>query len=302
MDIPVAHADDIESTAGVIEALRRLHGPDYDFAIGRWEGRTRFEPQPGRASYRFIIASDRGAAALRRGDLVRGPAPDGPYRGMAGGDSSLAEVTEARVEALWPGDVIALAGDAQEALVLHGRGSYFEVTTEQTAYRAPKLTMLRHLSDKPGGCAAYPGAFRREALPPLRPAPADADRRGANRVNEHTLDMRVDRRPGPVRHYHGPVSCGDGRAANHSETAIVLSRSVYGLPEVDAPDQGHIVIYRRPAEDPADKVIIPVRPGSIVVTPATTGQVMGHCFENAFAMLLAIPGFVSPSNFITGDQ
>lgn len=303
LDIPIARVDDIESMLTLIEALRRLHGSDYDFAIGRWAGRTRFEPRPGRAGYRFIIAANRGAVALRPGDLVRGPTPGGPYHDLTG-DGSQAEVTGTRVEALWPGDVIALAGDAQEALVLEGRGAYFEVTSEQTTYRAPKLTMLRHLTDKPGGCAAYPGAFRREALPPLRPAPHAADQRGPNRVNEHTLDMRIDRRPGPISHYHGPVSRGDGQTVNHSETAIVLSRSLYGLPEVDIPDSGHLVIYRRPAEDPADKVIIPVRPGSIVVTPATTGQVMGHRFENAFAMLLAIPGFVAPYHLIEaqGEQ
>ena len=140
MDIPIAHVDDIESIAIVIEALRRLHGSGYDFEIGRWDGRTRFEPRLGQATYRFIIAADRGAVALRRGDLVRGPAPAGPYHDLAG-DGSLAEATETRVEALWPGDVISLDGDVQEALVLDGRGTYFEVTSEQTAYPAPKLTI-----------------------------------------------------------------------------------------------------------------------------------------------------------------
>jgi hypothetical protein len=73
---------------------------------------------------------------------------------------------------------------------------------------------------------------------------------------------------------------------------------VYGLPEVDQADHGHIRLYRRPQADLSDQQVVPVRPGSIVVTPAAVDGVVGHCFENAFAMLVAIPGFVSPYNFI----
>src|SRR5690606_4613468 len=112
------------------------------------------------------------------------------------------------------------------------------------------------------------------------------------------LDMRIDRNPPPIHHYHGPVQIGEGELINHSETALVISRATYGLPDVDQRDEGHVVIYRRPADDPSDKVVIPVRPGSMVVTLATPDNVMGHVFENCFAMLVAIPGFVSPYNLI----
>ena len=300
IDIPVGHIDDVESMVGVLDALRTLHGASYDFAVGRWEGETNFEPKPGRVAYRFIIEAEGGAVALKLGDLIRGPDPHGPYRALKGAalTGAWAEATAAHFEGLWPGDMLTVDDRHGGPLALRGRGVYFEVTTEQTAYRAPRLAMLRHLTDYPGGCAAYPGAFRREALPPERPAPEAADQRGLNRVNEHTLDMRYDRTPPPIRHYHGPIPNGQGQMANHSETAIILPRVIYNLPEVAEPDQGHIVIYRRPAEDLRDKVTIPVRPGSIVVTPATSDGVAGHCFENAFAMLVAIPGFVAPYNFI----
>jgi hypothetical protein len=293
LDAPVAHVDDARSVSEVIEALREIHGPSYDFAVGRWEGETRFRARAGRVTHRFIIEAEGAGVCLRRGDLVRGPASGGPYRPL---DGAWAEATGDLVEAVWPGD--ALAADERTEEVLCGRGVYFEVGTEATAYRTPRLAMLRHLSDRPGGCAAYPGAFRREALPPERPEASAEDRRGTNRVNEHTLDMRFDRTPPPTRHYHGPVACGGGRVVNHSETAVLLRRSAYGLPDVSGREEGHAVIYRRPAEDPSDTFVVPVRPGSIVVSPATEGGVVGHCFENAFAMLVAIPGFVAPSTFI----
>lgn len=108
----------------------------------------------------------------------------------------------------------------------------------------------------------------------------------------------MDRTPPPTRHYHGPVRVDESTYVNHTETALVLPRAVYGLPEVGDAEQGHVVIYRRPDEDPTDQVVIPVRPGSIVVTPATTTQIMGHAFENCLAMLVAIPGFVAPMSFI----
>lgn len=294
LDAPVAHVDDARAVSEVIEALRAIHG-SYDFAVGRWEGETRFRARAGRVAYRFIVEAEGARVLLRREDLVRGPAPGGPYRIL---DGAYAEVTEVHAEAVWPGDVVREDGQTGDGVVLHGRGIYLEVVTEETAYRAPRLAMLRHLPDRPGGCAAYPGAFRRETLPPERPAQGAEDRRGGNRVNEHTLDMRFDRTPPPTRHYHGPVACGGGRLVNHSETAVVLRRSAYGLPEVGGREEGHAVIYRRPAEDPSDTFVAPVRPGSIVVSPATEEGVVGHCFENAFAMLVAIPGFVAPSTFI----
>jgi len=295
VDIPIAHINDAASVSALIAALQGLHGPDYEFAIGQWEGETPILPRQGRMIYRFIIEAAGAAVTLQPGDLIRGPAPAGPYRPL---DGAFAHVTRLHREALWPGDALTVEAKAGEGVRLAGRGVYFEVVTEQTAYRAPRLAMLRHLPDHPGGCAAYPGAFRRETLPPQRPGAADKDRRGLNRVNEHTLDMRFDRFPPPTRHYHGPLQGEGGQLLNHSEIAIVLSRSVYGLPEVDQPDRGHARLYLRPAEDPTDQVVVPLRPGFIVVTPATAGQVVGHCFANAFAMLVAIPGFIAPYNLI----
>jgi hypothetical protein len=280
----------------LLQALRDFHGPEYDFAVGRWTGAMRVAPQAGRVIHRFIVTSVQGMVSLRAGDRVRGFSPHGPYRRL---DDSWAEATASCLEELWPGDVVCIDEAAGDGVIFHGAGTYFEVVTEATGYCAPRLAMLRHLTDRPGGCAAYPGAFRREALPPQRPAADAEDRRGVNRVNEHTLDMRIDRRPTPIRHYHGPVPAGNGCTVNHSETAIVLPRSAYGLPEVGKADEGRIVIYRRPAEDPSDQQIVPVRPGSIVVTPSPAqGVVAGHCFENAFAMLVAIPGFVAPYHLI----
>jgi hypothetical protein len=170
----------------------------------------------------------------------------------------------------------------------------FQVIAEATAYPTPRLVLLRHLQDRPGGCAAYPGAFRREALPPQRMPDGTEDRRGPNRVNEHTLDMRPDRHPTPIKHYHGPVACTEGRSVSHSETALVLPRAAYGLPLVNGSEEGYAVLYPRPAEDPTECLTVPVRPGSILVTPATEAGAIGHCFANAFAMLVAIPGFVAP--------
>lgn len=295
LDVPIAHVDDAQSLSEVIEALRAIHGPEYEFAVGRWEGETLFRGREGQVACRFVVEAERATILLRKGDLVRGPAPGGPYRSL---DGAFAETTASHAEAVWPGDVLSADRRTGDGVVLNGRGTYFEVVAEETAYRAPRLAMLRHLPSRPGGCAAYPEAFRRETLPPERPEQWAEDRRGTNRVNEHTLDMRFDRTPPPTRHYHGQVLCGGGRVVNHSETAILLRRSVYGLPEVGGSEEGHAVIYRRPAEDPSDRFVAPVRPGSIVVSPATEEGAVGHCFENAFAMLVAIPGFVAPATFI----
>lgn len=293
MTIPVAHLDDTDAINALLNALRALHGPAYEFAVGRWAGAVRLVAPPGRTVYRFFMETADAAVHLRQGDLVRGPRADGPYRSV---DETVAAVSADQQEALWPGDVVTAT---TTPVTLTGRGVYFDVITETTAYPAPRAAFLRNLRDQPGGCAAYPGAFRREALPPQRPAAEDVDRRGVNRVNEHTLDMRIDRCPPPIRHYHGPIALGNDQVVNHSEIALVLSRAIYGLPEVDQTNEGHVLIYRHPAEDPTDTVIIPVRPGSIVVTPATPETTMGHCFENCFAMLVAIPGFVAPYHMIS---
>jgi hypothetical protein len=295
-DVPVGHIEDEQSIARVLEALHLIHGPEYTFALRRWDGETFLGALTGTMAYRFVLAAEQAAVQLQRGDLVRGPSPGGPYRRLNG---ELAEVTAACTEALWPGDVLVAGGSAGAGVTVTGRGVYFEVIAPETAYRAPALALLRNLPDRPRGCAAYPGAFRREALPP-EPSKAGDDRRGTNRVNGHALDMRYDRTPPPLAHYHGPVPCGGGRTVNHSETALVLPRDIYGLPPVEGTDEGHAIIYLRPGDDPAARVRVPLRPGSLIVTPATTRWLLGHCFENAFAMLVAIPGFVAPAIPIVG--
>ncbi len=293
LGIPVAHIDDPGSVATLLTALRELHGPTYEFAVGRWGGETRLIAPPGAVLYRFLIETEAAAVQLRSGDLIRGPDSTTVCERR---DHGLATASaEQRVE-LWPGDVVT--ADDREIVTIIGSGRYFEVTVEATAYRAPRVALLRNLPDQPGGCAAHAGAFRREAIPPLRPAAGVPDQRGENRINEHTLDMRIDREPPPIRHFHGPIAVGAGEQVAHSETAIVLPRASYGLPPVGDSEDGHLVIYPEPTVDPTAKVTIPVRPGSLIVTPATTAQVMGHCFENCFAMLVAIPGFVAPYHML----
>ena len=95
--------------------------------------------------------------------------------------------------------------------------------------------------------------------------------------------------PPGVRHAHDVVDGALSKCDHGAASAV---------PEVDRSDQGHIIVYRTPEQDLSDTELLPVRPGSIVVTPAATDNVMGHCFENAFAMLIAIPGFVAPYNMI----
>ncbi len=138
-----------------------------------------------------------------------------------------------------------------QSVTIVGTVTCFEVETEATAYPLPTVAFLRHLTDFPGGCAAYPGAFRREALPPVRALVGALDQRGVNRVNEHTLDMRIDRHPRPQPHHHGPVTIGGGGVVNHSETALVLPRTRYALPplqgRVDDTETGRVVIYQQAA-------------------------------------------------------
>jgi hypothetical protein len=289
-DIAVGHIADDASIRGVIATLRELHGAEYAFALERWHSPKRLIAPPGRAIYLFVMETAAAAIPLRPGERVRGPAPGGSYRSADG----FAEVRAPHREELWPGDVVCVDAEAAEGIVLEGAGTAFRVDAEATAYPLPRLAMLRHLESRPGGCAAYAGAFRREALPPLRAPEGAADRRGPNRVNEHTLDMRSDRQPPPIKHYHGPVPCGRGHTVNHSETALVLPRAAYGLPLVDGSEEGEVFLYPQPANDPSSCFRVPVRPGSILVTPATAAGGVGHCFRSAFAMLVAIPGFVAP--------
>ena len=289
-EIPVAHIDDPESVAALLQALRAVHGPAYDFSVACWDGRVVLDAPDGRCAYRFVIEAEGAQIALEPGDRVRGPSSNGPYRTV---NAPLAETTAPHAEAVWPGDAIG-SGASLGAAELTGRGVYLEIVTEITAYPAPKLALLRNLPDIPGGCAAYPGAFRRETLPPERPAEHAPDRVGVNRVNEHTLDMRPDRTPPPTVHHHGAVAGPDGVPHNHTETAVILPRAAYGRPLVNNSEDGHAVIYRNPHRGTSDSFRVPVRPGCIVTTPATPDVVYGHCFENAFAMLVAVPGFVAP--------
>ena len=294
-EIPVAHIEDPEGLADLIQAMKGIHGADYDFAVGRWNGDTVLNAPEGRTAYRFVVEAENAEISLQPGDPVRGPSPRGPYEP----NGAHARVAALHTEAVWPGDTI-VSGKTLGTAQVTGGGVYFEVIAETTAYPAPKLALLRNLENRPGGCAAYPGAFRREAIPPERPADGAPDRVGVNQVNEHTLDMRPDRSPFPKKHHHGPIPGRSGTPVNHSETAIMLPRSVYNLPEVDNTPEGYAVIYRNPENGAADSFTIPVRPGSIVVTPATREAVYGHCFANAFAMLIAIPCFGGPSGLIDG--
>lgn len=304
-NIPVGHVDDAASMGALFAELRALHGSDYNFALFAWDGPTMFRSRPGKVTHAFMVRSDDAALALRPGDAVRGPGADGPYRATG---AQTARVEAEHTEALRPGDVVTVGAAAAEpadadsadadTVTLDGRGLAFMVTVAASGYTAPRLALLRNLGDFPGGCAAYPGAFRREALPPDRSQSTPADARGVNRVNEHTLDMRMDREPPPIRHFHGPVTAGAAGTVNHSETAIVLPRTAYGLPEIAGEEHGHLLIYPDPAHAPRRYVRVPVRPGSFVVTPATAQVRMGHCFENVFAMLVAIPGFVAPYHMI----
>lgn len=293
-EIPVAHIDDPESVSDLLQALKAIHGRDYDFSVGRWHGDTSLDAPPGRTAFRFVIETENADIALAPGDRVRGPSPMGPYRDH---DGPVAEVAARHCEAVWPGDAL-VSNAAMGRVELSGSGVYFEVVTETTAYSAPKVALLRNLEDRPGGCAAYPGAFRREAIPPERQPEGEADRVGRNRVNEHTLDMRPDRSPFPKKHHHGPIPVSGATLVNHSETAIILPRSAYNLPEVNQDPEGSAIIYRNPKRGSGDHFTIPVRPGSIVVTPATRDVLYGHCFANAFAMLIAVPCFGGPSGLI----
>jgi len=294
--VPTAHVDDRQSTAELTDALTEIHGGSYEFAVERWETRTVLEPRQHEVAYHVVIEAEDGSVPVAPGDPVRGRPPEGPYERT---DGSFARATESHEMAVWPGDVIAVRpGD--DPVELTGAGTYFEVRTERTPYPAPRFCFLRHVRDEAGGCAEYENAFRREVLPPVL-SDGDGDARGVNRINQHTLDMRHDREPAPVQHCHAPVAVGDGRRVDHTETAIILDRSTYDRPPVEASNP-HVRIFRRPHEDASDWVDIPVEPGSIVVTPATETDVYGHCFRNAFAALIAVPGFTAPLTELGADR
>lgn len=294
--VPTAHVDDEQATAELADTLTEIHGDLYAFAVDRWEPDAVLEPPQSRVAYRVVIEADGGSVTVAPGDRVRGRPPAGPYEQA---DDSLASATRAHEMDLWPGDVVT-ARPGDEPVELTGTGTYLEVRTERTAYPAPRFAFVRHVPDDAGGCAEYEDAFRREVLPPV-PSDDEDDARGVNRVNQHTIDMRHDRDPTPVQHCHAPVTAGDGHRVPHTETAIVLDRSPYGLPPVEASDQ-HVRIFRRPGEDDSDWVDLDVEPGSIVVTPATETGVYGHYFRNAFAALVAVPSFTAPLTELGADR
>lgn len=302
--IAAGHIDDIDSMRLVCQTLAAIHGPDYRFNVTRRQGQTQLAAQRGRQRLLFIMQAQDAYILLTPGQRVRGIPPKGAYLRI---EEQWATATAPMKEELWPGDVLCVDNTSDRHISIEGQTLCFEVEVQATGYPTPTVAFLRYLSDHPGGCAAYPGAFRREALPPVRAAGGAPDQRGPNRVNEHTLDMRIDRIPGPRPHHHGPVAIGAGGTTNHSETALILSRAWYGLPALNGQPKGdekeeigRVRIYHQPATDPTDTETILIRPGSVIVTPATTDSITGHCFEDAFAMLVAIPGFVSPHISIKG--
>jgi len=293
-EIPVGHVDDAESIERLACAYSDLHDGRVSITVGNWEGDTTWRPAAGQTRYLFVVRSRKSRLSLDKGTAVRGGIGD-IYECHP---DSHPRLHQNHAEELWPGDAIVLEDHAPPAHVT-GDGVYFEVATEPSGYPAPRLSLLRNLTDRAGGCAPYEGAFRRETLPP-DPVPANAESQiGTNRVNEHTLDMRYDRQPLPTKHHHGTVTGPGSVTLSHTETAVVLSRHTYGLPPVGNSEEGHAVLYRDPLEKGTqDAFRVPVRPGSIVVTPSTPDRLYGHCFENAFAMLVAIPGFVVPYEMI----
>ena len=289
-EIPVAHIDNPESIDSLVQSLKNLHGCEFEFAVQSWQGPTVLSAPTGKTAYRFVMQSTNASIQLAPDDHVHGLSHAGPYHIQ---NNSWGITLQSHTEALWPGDTIVTNNSIGSAHIT-GAGTYYEVIAETTDYPLPKLALLRNLTNKPGGCASYPNAFRREVLPPQKPSEHEMDRMGTNRVNQHTLDMRPDRQPLPSKHHHGQVQGSHGMV-NHTETALVLPRSVYGLPETNGTTEGHAIIYRDPLnKGTSDSFTIPIKPGSIVVTPSTGDRIYGHCFQNAFAMLVAVPGFVAP--------
>lgn len=283
-EVPVAHIDDAESIAKLTTNLRQLHGSEFDFAVCSWNGATRLSAPKDKTVYRFVMRSQNAKIQVQAGDWVRG---------LRGSNELLSQSAQNQQEELWPGDAL-VTNEQIGDIEIDGSGVYYEITTATTEYHAPKAAFLRNLPDAPGGCAAYENAFRREVIPPEKPPEHTNDGMGTNRVNEHTLDMRPDREPLPSKHHHGQVQTYTGMI-NHTETALVLPRSAYGLPLPNGTEEGHAILYRDPlTKGTTDSFEIPVSPGSIVVTPSTSDCLYGHSFANAFAMLVAVPGFVAP--------
>jgi hypothetical protein len=295
-EIPVAHVDSEASTARLTERLGAIHGSRYEFDVRRWDGQEVIEPADGRVSHCVVIESEETGVTVDAGAAVLGPPAEESYSETGGRFQTAIDSHEATIR---PGDLITV-GAGDQPVELTGSGTAFEVRAEATPYPAPRFAFLRNVPDEAAGCAEYEGAFRREVLPP-EVSDTAGDVRGSNRVNVHTLDMRLDREPAPVQHCHAPVPAGEGRRVPHTETALVLDRTAYDLPPVEGSDE-HVRIFRRPEGDPADWFDLSVEPGSIVVTPATEDRVYGHCFRNAFAALVAVPSFTAPLIEIGRDK
>lgn len=290
-EIPLGHVDNPDSIDRIRRAYAHLHdGVTVD--VGRWDGETLLPAPAERRAYRFAVRASGAQIELETGNLVRGGI------GPAYGPGVHPCLAARHREDILPGDAF-VADETLGPTRLTGAGVYFEVVTEVTDYPAPNVSLLRNLGDCPGGCAPYDEAFRRETLPPTPVAPGGPDNVGSNRVNEHTLDMRVDRTPPPSQHHHGTVEGPGGRVLNHTETAIVIPREAYGRPPFEGIGGSRAVIFRDPQEKgTADAFTVPLEPGSILVTPSTPDRLYGHRFENAFAMLVAVPGFVAPYELI----
>ena len=110
--------------------------------------------------------------------------------------------------------------------------------------------------------------------------------------------MRPDRERSSVAHFHRRVDVGADVRVNYTETALILLRFVYSLPSVAASKGGRVDLFPGPVERPDEKMGVALKLGSIVVTAATAVGSVGHCFVDAFAMLVAISGFLDPAELI----
>ncbi|MEZ4658783.1 MAG: hypothetical protein R2911_14535 [Caldilineaceae bacterium] len=97
-------------------------------------------------------------------------------------------------------------GRQSAPVTVMGRACYFQVTVAATDYRlphghaAPSDRLPRRLCGLSRRLSPV-ASFHHSGPPKMRPTSACV-----NRVNQHTLDMRTDRTPTPIRHHHGPVA------------------------------------------------------------------------------------------------
>ncbi|MEZ4658784.1 MAG: hypothetical protein R2911_14540 [Caldilineaceae bacterium] len=74
LSVPVAHIDDDAAVQQVLSA-EDLHGGDYTFHIGQWNGETTLRAAPSRSELLLLIETTQASIQLQSGDLVRGPDP-----------------------------------------------------------------------------------------------------------------------------------------------------------------------------------------------------------------------------------